>query len=132
MSITFDYKNSESKRELIRPGEYEGEITSARLGVSSSGRDMLTIEIQPEGSDISIRDHIVFSQKAKWKARKFFDCFDLAPDEDDDLMEIDDDFVNDLIGKVGTIRVGIELYNGIKRNRVVGYLPFDQEDENNE
>ena len=47
-------------------------------------------------------------------------------------MEIDDDFVNDLIGKVGTIRVGIELYNGIKRNRVVGYLPFDQEDENNE
>ena len=132
MSITFDYKNSESKRELIRPGEYEGEITSARLGVSSSGSDMLTIEIQPEGSDISIRDHIVFSQKAKWKARKFFDCFDLAPDEDDALMEIDDDFVNDLIGKVGTIRVGIELYNGIKRNRVVGYLPFDQEDENNE
>ena len=132
MSITFDYKNSESKRELIRPGEYEGEITSARLGVSSSGSDMLTIGIQPEGSDTSIRDHIVFSQKAKWKARKFFDCFDLAPDEDDALMEIDDDFVNDLIGKVGTIRVGIELYNGIKRNRVVGYLPFDQEDENNE
>ena len=132
MSITFDYKNSESKRELIRPGEYEGEITSARLGVSSSGSDMLTIEIQPEGSDTSIRDHIVFSQKAKWKARKFFDCFDLAPDEDDALMEIDDDFVNDLIGKVGTIRVGIELYNGIKRNRIVGYLPFDQEDENNE
>ena len=132
MSITFDYKNSESKRELIRPGEYEGEITSARLSVSSSGSDMLTIEIQPEGSDTTIRDHIVFSQKAKWKARKFFDCFDLAPDEDDALMEIDDDFVNDLIGKVGTIRVGIELYNGIKRNRVVGYLPFDQEDENNE
>ena len=132
MSITFDYKNSESKRELIRPGEYEGEITSARLSVSSSGSDMLTIEIQPEGSDTTIRDHIVFSQKAKWKARKFFDCFDLAPDEDDALMEIDDDFVNDLIGKVGTIRVGIELYNGIKRNRIVGYLPFDQEDENNE
>ena len=132
MSITFDYKNSESKRELIRPGEYEGEITSARLGVSSSGSDMLTIEIQPEGSDTSIRDHIVFSHKAKWKARKFFDCFDLAPDEDDALMEIDDDFVNDLIGTVGTLRVGIELYNGIKRNRVVGYLPFDQEDENNE
>ena len=134
MSITFDYKNSESKRELIRPGEYEGEITSARLGVSSSGSDMLTIEIQPEGSDTSIRDHIVFSQKAKWKARKFFDCFDLAPDEDDALMEIDDDFVNDLIGKVGTIRVGIESYHGIKRNQIVEYIPFEdsenEEDDN--
>jgi hypothetical protein len=40
-------------------------------------------------------------------------------------MEIDDDFVNDLIGKVGTIRVGIESYNGIKRNRIVEYIPVE-------
>ena len=132
MPITFDYRNSDSKREIIKPSEYEGEITSAKLAVSASGNDMLVIEIQPEGSSSSIRDHIVFSPKAKWKARKFFDCFDLAPDGDEDeaQMEIDDDFVNDLIGKVGTIRVGIESYNGIKRNRIVEYIPF--EDAENE
>ena len=127
MSITFDYKNSESKREIIKPGEYEGEITSARLGISSNGNDQLIVGIQPEDSNTSIRDHIVFSAKAKWKVKQFLDCFDLAPegDEDDAQMEIDDDFVNDLIGKVGTIRVGIESYNGIKRNRIVEYIPFD-------
>jgi hypothetical protein len=132
MSITFDYKNSESKREIIKPGEYEGEITSARLGLSSNGNDQLIVGIQPEDSNTSIRDHIVFSPKAKWKVKQFLDCFDLAPegDEDDAQMEIDDDFVNDLIGKVGTIRVGIESYNGIKRNRIVEYIPF--EDAENE
>jgi hypothetical protein len=127
MSITFDYKNSESKREIIKPGEYEGEITSARLGISVNGNDQLIVGIQPEDSNTSIRDHIVFSAKAKWKVKQFLDCFDLAPegDEDDAQMEIDDDFVNDLIGKVGTIRVGIESYNGIKRNRIVEYIPFE-------
>jgi hypothetical protein len=127
MSITFDYKNSESKREIIKPGEYEGEITSARLGLSSNGNDQLIVGIQPEDSNTSIRDHIVFSPKAKWKVKQFLDCFDLAPegDEDDAQMEIDDDFVNDLIGKVGTIRVGIESYNGIKRNRIVEYIPVE-------
>ena len=130
MSITFDYKNSESKREIIKPGEYEGEITSARLGISSNGNDQLIVGIQPEDSNTSIRDHIVFSAKAKWKVKQFLDCFDLAPegDEDDAQMEIDDDFVNDLIGKVGTIRVGIESYNGIKRNRIVEYIPFEDAD----
>jgi hypothetical protein len=127
MSITFDYKNSESKREIIKPGEYEGEITSARLGISVNGNDQLIVGIQPEDSNTSIRDHIVFSAKAKWKVKQFLDCFDLAPegDEDDAQMEIDDDFVNDLIGKVGTIRVGIESYNGIKRNRIVEYIPVE-------
>ena len=127
MSITFDYKNSESKREIIKPGEYEGEITSARLGISVNGNDQLIVGIQPEDSNTSIRDHIVFSPKAKWKVKQFLDCFDLAPegDEDDAQMEIDDDFVNDLIGKVGTIRVGIESYNGIKRNRIVEYIPVE-------
>ena len=132
MSITFDYKNSESKREIIKPGEYEGEITSARLGISVNGNDQLIVGIQPEDSNTSIRDHIVFSAKAKWKVKQFLDCFDLAPegDEDDAQMEIDDDFVNDLIGKIGTIRVGIESYNGIKRNRIVEYIPV--EDAENE
>lgn len=127
MSITFDYKNSESKREIIKPGEYEGEITSARLGISANGNDQIIVGIQPEDSNTSIRDHIVFSAKAKWKVKQFLDCFDLAPegDEGDAPMEIDDDFVNDLIGKGGMIRVGIESYNGIKRNRIVEYIPFE-------
>jgi len=138
MSITFNYHDSEAKREVIKPGEYEGEITSARLGISAAGNDMVIIGVQPEGSSTSIRDHIVFSAKAKWKARQFFDCFGLAPEDGEDAsqIEIDEDFVNDLIGKIGDIRVGIESYNGIKRNRIVEYLPLDeeedQEDENDE
>ena len=133
MPPTFDYKNSETSREVIKPGEYEGEITSARLGISSNGNDMLVVGIQPEDSNTSIRDHIVFSAKAKWKVRQFLDCFDLAPEDDEDgsQMEIDDDFVSDLIGKVGTVRVGVESYNGIKRNRIVEYLPVE-DGENDE
>lgn len=134
MGIMFNYNDSETKREVIKPGEYEGEITSARLGISSAGNDMLVLGIQPEGSSMSIRDHIVFSPKAKWKARQFFDCFGLAPEEGEDAsqMEIDDDFVNDLIGKIGDIRVGVESYNGIKRSRIVEYLPLDEEGDEEE
>jgi len=138
MSFMFNYQDSETKREVIKPGEYEGEITSARLGISAAGNDMVIIGVQPQGSSVSIRDHIVFSPKAKWKARQFFDCFGLAPEDGEDAsqIEIDEDFVNDLIGKIGDIRVGIESYNGIKRNRIVEYLPLDeeedQEDENDE
>jgi hypothetical protein len=47
-------------------------------------------------------------------------------------MEIDDDFVNDLIGKIGDIRVGVESYNGIKRSRIVEYLPLDEEGDEEE
>ena len=121
MAIVFNYDESESKREVIKPGEYVGEITSARLGISAAGNDMIIIGVQPEGSSTSIRDHIVFSPKAKWKARQFFDCFGLAPEDGESAsqMEIDDDFVNDLIGKFGDIRVGLESYNGIKRNRIL-------------
>jgi len=134
MGIMFDYKDSESKREVIKPGIYEGEITSARLGISAAGNDMIIIGVQPNGSNSSIRDHIVFSPKAKWKARQFFDCFGLAPEDGEDAsqMEIDDDFVNDLIGKIGEMRIGIESYNGIKRNRIVEYLPFDEEGDQEE
>lgn len=134
MAIVFNYDESESRREVIKPGEYEGEITSARLGISSAGNDMLVLGIQPEGSSMSIRDHIVFSPKAKWKARQFFDCFGLAPEDGESAtqMEIDDDFVNDLIGKIGDIRVGVESYNGIKRNRIVEYLPLDEEGDEEE
>lgn len=130
MAIIFDYQNSESKRELIKPGEYEGEITSARLGLSANGNDMLVVGIQPEGSNTSIRDYIVFA-KAKWKVRQFFDCFDLAPEDDEDgsQMEIDDEFVNDLIGRSGTVRVGVESHNGIKRNRILEYLPIEDAEE---
>jgi hypothetical protein len=134
MGIMFNYNDSETKREVIKPGEYEGEITSARLGISAAGNDMIIIGVQPEGSSTSIRDHIVFSPKAKWKARQFFDCFGLAPEEGEDAsqMEIDDDFVNDLIGKIGDIRVGVESYNGIKRSRIVEYLPLDEEGDEEE
>jgi hypothetical protein len=134
MGIMFNYNDSETKREVIKPGEYEGEITSARLGISAAGNDMIIIGVQPEGSSTSNRDHIVISPKAKWKARQFFDCFGLAPEEGEDAsqMEIDDDFVNDLIGKIGDIRVGVESYNGIKRSRIVEYLPLDEEGDEEE
>ena len=134
MGIIFNYNDSESKRELIKPGEYTGEITVARLEMSSAGNDMIVVGIQPEGSNTTIRDHIVFSPKAKWKARQFFDCFDLAPEDGEDAssIEIDEDFVSDLIGKVGDVRVGIESYNGIKRNRILEYLSADEEGDEEE
>ena len=134
MPIIFDYQNSESKRELLRPGEYEVEIISAELGVSSNGNDQLKVALQPEGSTTVIRDYIPFSAKAKWKVRQFLDCFDLAPDEEEDAtqMEIDDEFVEDLVGKVGNVKIGTESYNGIKRNRIFEYLPFDAEEQEND
>lgn len=134
MAVIFKYNSEENKRELIKPGVYGAEITSASLGMSQAGNDTLRITVKPDGSNNGICDHIAFTPGAKWKFKQFVDCFDLAPEDsgDDTQIEIDDEFVSDLLGRTGDVRVGYKFRNGIKINNITEYLPFDEEVEGGE
>ena len=125
------YGESNNRRKILDPGEYEVTIDSADIRTSSNGNEMLVLNLKPTEEDVLIYDRIVFSPKTQWKVRQFLDCFDLGPDSDDENAEIniDDAFVDDLIGLSGTAQIRVGTYNGIKRNEVGAYLESDDNEE---
>ena len=40
--------------------------------------------------------------------------------------------INDLIGKTGYVQIGIETFNGIKRNKVIDYLEPEEDEEDDD
>lgn len=129
------YGESSGRRKVLEPGEYEVSIDSADMRTSSNGNEMLVLNLKPTDEDVLIHDRIVFSPKAQWKVRQFLDCFDLGPDTEDENAEIniDDAFIDELVGLTGNVRIRVGVYNGIKRNEVAAYLePSDNEEEDDE
>ena len=126
--MRYSISGAENTRRLIKPGVYEVTIESADLRTSSQGNEMIVLRLKLTDEGTIVYDQVVFSPNAKWKVKAFLECFDIpAEDGEDESITIDDDFADDLIGKTGTVRIGVEPYNGIKRNRVHKYLPMDEE-----
>ena len=130
----FKYGEKNSRRKVLVPGEYEVNIDSADIRTSSNGNEMIVLNLKTAEEETLIYDRIVFSPKTHWKVRQFLDCFDLGPETDDEEAEIniDNDFINDLIGKTGYVQIGIETFNGIKRNKVVDYLEPEEDEEDDD
>ena len=127
-------EGNNNRRKILDPGEYEVTIDSADIKTSSNGNEMLVMNLKPTEEETIIYDRIVFSPKTHWKVRQFLDCFDLGPETNDEEAEIniDNDFINDLIGKTGFVQIGIETFNGIKRNKVVDYLEPEEDEEDDD
>ena len=129
------YGESNNRRRILEPGEYEVSIDSAEIRTSSNGNEMLAINMKVVNEDVLIHDRVVFANNTQWKVRQFLDCFNLGPESEDENAEIniDNEFVDDLIGLTGTVQIRVGTYNGIKRNEVAAYLePDDNEEEDDE
>jgi hypothetical protein len=125
------YNESNKRRKILEPREYEVTIDSADIRTTMNGNEMLVLNLKPTDEDVVIYDRIVFSPKTQWKVRQFLDCFDLGPDTDDENAEIniDDAFVDNLIGLTGSVRIQVGTYNGIKRNEISAYIQSDDNEE---
>ena len=128
------YGEKTSRRKVLEPGEYEVIIDSADIKTSSNGNEMIVLNLKTSEEETIIYDRIVFSPQTHWKVRQFLDCFDLGPETEDEEAEIniDNDFINDLIGKIGDVQIDIETFNGIKRNKVVNYLEPEEDEEDDD
>ena len=128
------YGEKTSRRKVLEPGEYEVIIDSADIKTSSNGNEMIVLNLKTSEEETIIYDRIVFSPQTHWKVRQFLDCFDLGPETEDEEAEIniDNDFINDLIGKIGDVQIDIETFNGIKRNKVVDYLEPEEDEEDDD
>ncbi|NLE27543.1 MAG: DUF669 domain-containing protein [Clostridiaceae bacterium] len=66
------------ERKSITPGDYRVVIVDAEQTVSkTSGKDMLVITVQPNGSDIKIKQYIVDNQYFNQNMTQFFDSFNV-------------------------------------------------------
>ena len=130
----FRYGKKSSRPKVLEPGEYEVIIDSADIRTSSNGNEMIVLSLKTTEEETLINDRIVFAPKTHWKVRQFLDCFDLAPETDDEEAEINisNEFIDDLIGKIGDVQIGIETFNGIKRNKVANYLEPEEDEEDDD
>jgi hypothetical protein len=130
----FKYGKKDSRRKVLEPGEYEVIIDSADIRTSSNGNEMIVLSLKTTEEETLINDRIVFAPKTHWKVRQFLDCFDLGPETDDEEAEINisNEFIDDLVGKIGDVQIDIETFNGIKRNKVLNYLEPEEDEEDDD
>ena len=128
------YGQKSSGRKVLEPGEYEVIIDSADIRTSSNGNEMIVLSLKTTEEETLINDRIVFAPKTHWKVRQFLDCFDLGPETDDEEAEINisNEFIDDLVGKIGDVQIDIETFNGIKRNKVLNYLEPEEDEEDDD
>ena len=130
----FKYGKKDSRRKVLEPGEYEVIIDSADIRTSSNGNEMIVLSLKTTEEETLINDRIVFAPKTHWKVRQFLDCFDLGPETDDEEAEINisNEFIDNLVGKIGDVQIDIETFNGIKRNKVLNYLEPEEDEEDDD
>ena len=128
------YGQKSSGRKVLEPGEYEVIIDSADIRTSSNGNEMIVLSLKTTEEETLINDRIVFAPKTHWKVRQFLDCFDLGPETDDEEAEINisNEFIDDLVGKIGDVQIDIETFDGIKRNKVLNYLEPEEDEEDDD
>ena len=117
MSWNFKREESGGFTTKIPEGKHRIRIKSADKAVSKSGNDMLALQFDVSGYDVTLYHYIVFlNDKPEITNRmltQFFDSFKDIPEGEFDTSK--------WIGKVGACTVKHEEYNG-NVNAKVGYF----------
>lgn len=118
--MSWNYQRDESNsgfKTKIPEGKHRIRIKSADKSVSKSGNDMLALQFDVSGYDVTLYHYITFiNDKPEITNRmltQFFDAFKDIPDGEFDTSK--------WIGKVGACTVKHEEYNG-NVNAKVGYF----------
>lgn len=96
------------ERKHLEPGDYRVKIVAAEEAVAkTSGNPMIVITVQPNGSDINIKNYLVKNEYFNRNATDFFDSFD---------VEEGDFFLPGWVGALGAAKLE-EDDNGYLRVR---------------
>lgn len=106
----------------VEAGDYRLRVLEAEEDTSKAGHDMIRIKFRVLHDDGTegpvIFDHLVFTDKSRWKIDHFLKACDQHPGEDVDV-EIDCDKI---IGWECDAALSVETFEGIKTNKVANYL----------
>ena len=115
----FSPSEYEDKYELLPPGDYDFEVTSAKEKTSKSGSEMieLTLTIPVKDREYKVWDYLVFSEKSFWKLAAFAQAVGLEK-----AVEAGELAAFDCEGKSGSVRIITEKSDQGESSKVKTYL----------
>lgn len=124
--MAWEFKREESNTGFVTrvpEGNHRIRIKSAEKAVSKNGNDMLALQFDVSGYDVTLYHYIVFmNDKPEVTNRmltQFFDSFKDIPEGDFDTSH--------WIGKVGACKVKHEEYNGNTNAKISYFIHKDKQ-----
>ena len=112
------------KEKLLAPGEYEAVISQAHLSYSAIGHNEMVVVYLHVKTDESrwstVRDYLVFSEKSRWKFDLFLEAIGI---ELEDGKEIDDQVVEQFVGRTARVLVSTRDFGNREQNWVERWFP---------
>jgi hypothetical protein len=108
-------------QKVFPDGDYPFRVNDAQLKTAESGNEMIEMELivsDKNGEGITVIDRLVFTEKAYWK----IDQFRVATGENltnDQKVMFE---AEDCIDREGWLTLGIDQYEGRRKNVVLGYI----------
>lgn len=115
---TYD-EPEDRKHTVLEPGEYDFVIAEVfAFETAKTGNEYLPLKLQikPDGT---VFDNLVFTDKAKFRIDQLLKSIGKAPVPG---TAVDFDDPSWLAGCKGRLKLKIEAYNGVERNKVEAYV----------
>jgi len=119
--MKYQFMDRKGGNTLLPEGEYKVRFIDGEFMVARSGNEMLKITMEDVDSGAQVTDFLFFTEKSAWKTDAFLKCFGVAPKKGEEF-ELDQAFLSKTKGKEGEVLIGVEEYNGVKRNRIGEFL----------
>lgn len=123
--MSWEFKREESKNFVTKlpEGKHRIRIKSADKAISKNGNDMLALQFDVSGYDVTLYHYIVFMadrpEITNRMLTQFFDSFKDIPEGEFDISK--------WIGKVGACQVKHEEYNGNTNAKINYFLHADKQ-----
>jgi hypothetical protein len=119
--MKYQFMDRKGGNTLLPEGDYKLRFVGGEFMVSRAGNEMLKITMEDVDSGAQITDFLFFTEKSAWKTDAFLKCFGVAPKRGEEF-DLDEAFLSKITGKEGEALIGVEEYNGVKRNRIGEFL----------
>lgn len=113
--------NQGTAQKVFPESDYPFRVNDAQLKVADSGNEMIELELivsDKAGEAITVIDRLVFTESAYWKIDQFrIATGELLDGEAKVMFEAED-----CIDRQGWCTLGIDQYQGRRKNVVLGYI----------
>jgi hypothetical protein len=124
MPIEYEFTDADNNTpRRVEPGDYQVEVTGFEFGMSTTGKDKLSIDLRVPEADVTLREDIYFTPSAQWKFDTVIKCFapskQKRPPTKGERVTVNDAFVEEYIqGGKGEVSIEDDEHNGNVRSRV--------------
>lgn len=122
--IEYEYTDSDNNSpRKIEPGEYEVKVVGFEFGLSPSGTEKLTLNLEFQDIGVKFKDDVYFTPAAAWRMDTVLKCFAASLKVDlpkvGERVSINDDFVNSrLMNGEGRVLVKERMYKEKKQTDI--------------